>query len=78
MEFQSIREKRHHWHSLGVLRGFLLGDRGGSEVLDPAWARFLGDSLDDLERTLADPDKVSRLIAQLKYQERLRAKALFG
>jgi hypothetical protein len=78
LEFQPIHGKRSDWFSLGLLRGVLLGDRDGSEVLDPAWARFLSDSLGDLERTLADSDKAKHLIDQLKLQGRLRAKELFG
>ena len=78
LEFQPIGGKRTDWFSLGLLRGVLLGDRGGSEVLDPAWASFLADSLDDLDRTLADAEKAKHLIEQLKHQAGLRAKALFG
>jgi len=78
LEFQPIRGKRSDWFSLGLLRGVLLGDRDGSEVLDPTWAGFLADSLGHIERTLADPEQAAQLVEQLKHQARLRAKALFG
>jgi hypothetical protein len=78
LEFQPIRGKRADWFSLGLLRGVLLGDRGGSELFDPAWAKFFADSLDDLEEQLDDPKRAKHLIEQLKEQGRLRAKALFG
>ena len=78
MEFQPINGKPSEWFSLGLLRGALLGDRGGSEILDAEWATFLGQSLNDLERRLADPDTAADLVHELQRQARLRAKALFG
>lgn len=78
LTFQPIRGKPAEWFSLGLLRGVLLGDRGGSEVLDSAWAGFLGASLDDLERRIGDPDSSEQLVKLLRSQAQLRAKALFG
>jgi hypothetical protein len=78
MEFQPIKGKHSEWFSLGLLRGALLGDRGGSEVLDPQWAAFLERSLDELERRLNDPDTAAELVHELQRQARLRAKSLFG
>ena len=76
LEFQPIRGSRLIWFPLGLLRGVLLGDRGKSEVLDPSWATFIADSLDDLERRFSDPESTAQLILQLREQERLRAKDL--
>lgn len=78
LDFQPVRGKKSDWYSLGLLRGVLKGDRGGSEALDATWAEFLSDSLDDLEQALGDPAQSEAFLRQLKDQERLRAKALFG
>jgi len=52
-EFQPLAGKPSEWFSVGLLRGILVGDRGGSEVLDAVWAEFLSESLDELEEALA-------------------------
>ena len=78
LDFQPLHGKKIDWYSLGLLRGVLRGDRGGSEVLDPAWAQFLNESLDSLEQALSDPARADDIVRQLKDQARQRAKALFG
>jgi hypothetical protein len=80
LEFQPTRElpgKRRTWFSLGLWRGLLLGDRGGSEVLNPAWARFLAESLSKLQHRLNDPARSAGLLLDLRDQARQRAKRLF-
>lgn len=78
MTFQPITGKPAEWFSLGLLRGLLTGDRGGSEVLDEVWADFLQSSLGELESRLADPREADELIKGLRIQGKLRAKELFG
>jgi hypothetical protein len=78
IRFQPINGKPAEWFSLGPLRGLLRGDRGGTEVLDPAWAEFLHESLDFLEDRFGDPKSAQVLVRQLHDRERLRAKELFG
>ena len=77
LEFQPVGGVRKEWFSLGLLRGVSLGDRGASEVLDVGWARFLQESLNDLEARLGDPRAREELAAQLREQARLRGDALF-
>src|SRR6267143_2701377 len=55
-EFQPLAGKPSEWFSVGLLRGILVGDRGGSEVLDAVWAEFLSESLDELERRFENSD----------------------
>jgi hypothetical protein len=78
MTFQPITGKPKEWFSLGLLRGLLTGDRGGTEVLDEVWADFLRSSLGELEARLADPQRADELIKGLRIQGKLRAKELFG
>jgi len=78
LDFQPTVGGSDEWFSLGPLRGVLLGDRGGSGVLDEGWAQFLGDSLDELAQRFADPAVRSTTIEELHHQEKLRAKELFG
>jgi hypothetical protein len=79
-EFQPAgsTDNRSEWFSQGPLRGVLLGDRGGSEVLDEYWAQFLGESLGELEERFSNPESANELITALHDQERKRAKDLFG
>jgi hypothetical protein len=78
LTFQPVAGKPTEWFSLGLLQGLLTGNRGGSEVLDAAWADFLSASLGRLEERLADPQKADELIKGLRLQGRSRAKDLFG
>jgi len=78
MTFQPITGKPMDWFSLGLLRGVLTGDRGGSEVLDEGWADFLRSSLGELEARFSEPERADDLIKALKTQGKLRAKQLFG
>jgi hypothetical protein len=77
LEFQPTRGA-DDWFSLGLLRGVLVGSRGGSEVLDAAWAQFFAQSLDQLESDLGDPRRAPMLVQKLREQAELRADALFG
>jgi hypothetical protein len=77
VSFQPIRGNPRDWYSLGLLRGVVLGDRGGSEVLNDEWATFLGEYLAQLEEIFASDDERSRdMVRRLKDQKRLRAKSL--
>jgi hypothetical protein len=78
LTFQPITGKPGEWFSLGLLRGLLLGDRGGSEILDEEWADFFRSSLGELETRLSDPQRADELINGLRTQAKLRAKELFG
>lgn len=78
LEFQPIHGKSSEWFSLGVLRGVLTGDRGGSEALDEHWAIFLRESLGDLEGRFSNPDYIDEMIKALRKEEKKRAKELFG
>jgi hypothetical protein len=78
LSFQPIHGKHGEWFSPGLLRGLLVGNRGGSEVLDVEWARFLEGALPELETRLANPDTADETIALLRDQARQRAKDLFG
>lgn len=78
LEFQPIDGSRNEWFSQGLLKGLLTGDRGGSEVLTPEWAEFLGDGLPALESRLAHPELHDETLDGLRHQARLRAKELFG
>lgn len=53
--------KPHEWYSQGLLRGLLMGERGGTEVLDEQWALFLESALPDLERRLRNRVKRRQL-----------------
>ena len=78
-DFQPIRGGHAgDWFGLGPLRGVLLGDQGGSEVLDARWAAFLGSALDDLEASFSTAAGRQALVRELKRQERRRAQDLFG
>lgn len=77
LEFQPLDGRATEWFSPGLLRGLLVGDRGGSEVLNEEWAAFLATSLEELERRLRGPERDATLHA-LRQQARLRAKQLFG
>jgi hypothetical protein len=77
LDFQSVEVGSDDWFSLGLLRGVLLGDRGGSEVLDSNWARFLRGSLNELETEFGDPARAATLVGRLGGQARQRADALF-
>ena len=78
LSFQPARGKRSEWFSLGLLRGLLLGDRGGSEVLSPEWAAFLRSHIGELEARLDDERTREETMVGLRAQARQRAKALFG
>lgn len=78
LEFQPIEGRSKEWFSQGLLRGLLIGDRGGSEVLTPEWARFLEGGLHTLSDRLADPLVREPTIEGLRKQARQRAKDLFG
>lgn len=78
LEFQPLHGRPAERFSLGLLQGVLVGDRGGSEVLDEKWAMFLGASLNELERRLSDPESADTIIHELRKQARLRAKEIFG
>lgn len=78
MTFQPRDGKPNEWFSLGLLRGVLLGDRGGSEVLDDDWAKFLEWSIDELESRFGDVERRETTIAELREQAKRRAKDLFG
>lgn len=78
LSFQPIDGKPGEWFSLGLLRGLLQGDRGGSEVLDEGWAEFLRASLAELEARLANRKSADVLISGLRAQAKLRAKQLIG
>ena len=77
-EFQAISGEPSEWFSLGPLRGALLGDRGGPEIMDAAWATFLGESIDRLESAFATQEGADVLTAELHRQEKLRSKEMFG
>jgi hypothetical protein len=78
LEFQLINGASGEWFSPGLLRGVLLGDRGGSEVLDAQWALFLAESLDELEKRLGDPGTAQTTVDSLREQAELRAQELFA
>jgi hypothetical protein len=75
--FQPIDGSTTEWFSPGLLRGLLVGDRGGSEVLNEEWASFLATSVEELERRTGGPERDATLQA-LRRQARSRAKELFG
>ena len=78
LTFQPVSGKASEWFSLGLLRGLLLGDRGGSEVLNDEWAMFLRDSIGELEARLSDPQQAKATVEGLRREARARAKELFG
>ncbi|MCH9646791.1 MAG: hypothetical protein K0U98_01055 [Deltaproteobacteria bacterium] len=78
LSFQGVGGDPKEWFSLGLLRGVLTGHRGGSEVLDAAWAEFLESSLEELERRFSHPELTQDTVKSLEKQGRLRAKELFG
>ena len=47
-------------------------------MLDPAWARYLAESLSELELKLNDPARSEGILLDLRDQARRRAKQLFG
>lgn len=77
LAFQPIRGNDGEWFSLGLLRGVLTGERGGSEVLDSEWALFLEGSLDVVNARLSDPMQADELVDQLRRQAGLRAEERF-
>jgi hypothetical protein len=77
LSFQAIEGRASEWFSPGLLRSLLMGDRGGSEVLNEEWAAFLGTSLDELERRLNGPQREATLQG-LHQAAKSRAKELFG
>jgi hypothetical protein len=77
LSFQPIEGRASEWFSPGVLRSLLVGDRGGSEVLNEEWAAFLVTSLDELERRLNGPQREATLQG-LGLAAKSRAKELFG
>lgn len=78
LEFQPMKGKRGDSFSLGMLRGLLTGDPGGSEVLNDDWVAFLAKNIAELEARFSDPVARKETVAGLKKQERLRAKEMFG
>jgi hypothetical protein len=78
LEFQPIQGRKNEWFSPGLLRGLLLGDRGGSEVLSDEWASYLESALDELEVRLKNPATRDAAVAGLREQAKARAKELFG
>lgn len=78
MTLQPKSGKPTEWFSLGLLRGVLTGDRGGSEVLNEAWAIFLQASLKELDDQFSDPRRTDAFVKKLRIQGKLRAKELFG
>jgi hypothetical protein len=73
LSFQAIEGRASEWFSPGLLRSLLMGDRGGSEVLNEEWAAFLGTSLDELERRQREAT-----LQGLHQAAKSRAKELFG
>jgi hypothetical protein len=77
LEFQPVDGRASEWFSPGLLRGLLVGDRGGSELLNEDWATFLATSVEEFERRIGGPERDATLQA-LRKQARSRAKELFG
>lgn len=78
LEFQPVEGTRAEWFSPGLLRGWLEGNRGGSEVLDDDWAAFLARALPEFESRLGDLHERKTALDALRDQARRRAKELFG
>jgi hypothetical protein len=78
LSFQPTSGKGSKWYSPGLLRGLLLRDRGGSELLNEDWARFLETAIGELEKRLSDPESVGPTISALDEQANRRSKELFG
>lgn len=78
LEFQPLDGKEEEWFSPALLRGWLEGNRGESEVLDDEWAQFLSRALPEVESRLRDPDQRERVLDGLRRQARQRANELFG
>lgn len=78
LELQPLDGKRDEWFSPGLLRGWLEGELGSSEVLDDEWAAFLATALPALEARLENSTERDGVLEELRGQARRRAKLLFG
>jgi hypothetical protein len=77
LSVQHMRGKPQDWFSLGLLRGVLLGDRGGSGVLSPEWALSFSINSGSLRRVSMTSNGAEETLAGLRTQARRRAKDLF-
>lgn len=65
------------WYSIDLVRRLFLGQPEDSAVLDPSYAEFLGESLDEVEARFAG-ERWRETRAALKKLKAKRARELFG